>query len=720
MGTGPTNSSRPTTSIPVAGTYNVTTPAPADQQAMSLQVDNEGNLLVSVVAGGGGASNASVGPTGVPAPTSATEIGIIVGGNLVGVSAANPLPITGTISASNPSVGLTGAAAPTSATEIGIVNGAGNLQNVSPTNPLPANIIQIGGGAVSLGQKNSANSIPVVLATDQSAIPVTLINQPSTQLFVAVDNFPAVQPISGTVITTPPANASTNITQVGGSAVSLGQKTSANSIPVVLATDQSAIPVTLINQPSTQLFVAIDSNALVNQTAPVNTEGSQVLLSEDLNGNTRVILGGVPTAVQKAAFSSTGSVSSLACAFPNPVKKGNTLIVVVAVGVSNTPTVADTLGNVYILTGAYQVGPANAFGIGTFWCKSKSAGANTITVTNSGAAASMAAEIYEVTGLAPGVVPEAFSANAATSASATLGASAVQTMPNGFMIAGVAVGTATQNITLPVATSVPFTEILTNDSGQVNPTTPAGLFSFAAGSGVSPLQQTFATNAPLALLAGSEPWALTFCVFRPYIQAIAGVTTIAGQGTAPLITNIVPVAIVDGNAPPDGTATSGAVLAPNGTHQVLSVGMWVATDGSNIKFAGLRTPTVFKTISTQATGNTAVWTPTGKKFRLMRFMIDVMANALTAGGNLTISLNDAGTALNANVPAASNTTNGGVSFTAFVPSSAITNVFGGYSTGWIDLGNGYISAAAGNALNINLSAAVTVGLVNIIVCGTEE
>src|SRR6202162_5393194 len=498
MGTGPTNSSRPTTSIPVAATYNVTTPPPADQQAMSLQVDNEGNLLVSVVAGGGGASNASVGPTGVPAPTSATEIGIIVGGNLVGVSAANPLPITGTISASNPSVGLTGAAAPTSATEIGIVNGAGNLQNVSPTNPLPANIIQIGGGAVSLGQKNSANSIPVVLATDQSAIPVTLINQPSTQLFVAVDNFPAVQPISGTVITTPPAhastnitqvrgsavslgqktsansipvvlatdqsaipvtlinqpstqlfvavdnfpavqpisgtvittppaNASTNITQVGGSAVSLGQKTSANSIPVVLATDQSAIPVTLINQPSTQLFVAIDSNALVNQTAPVNTEGSQVLLSEDLNGNTRVILGGVPTAVQKAAFSSTGSVSSLACAFPNPVKKGNTLIVVVAVGVSNTPTVADTLGNVYILTGAYQVGPANAFGIGTFWCKSKSAGANTITVTNSGAAASMAAEIYEVTGLAPGVVPEAFSAHAATSASATLGASAVQT-----------------------------------------------------------------------------------------------------------------------------------------------------------------------------------------------------------------------------------------------------------------------------------------------------
>lgn len=59
------------------------------------------------------ASNPSVGPTGTPAPTSATEVGFInAGGNLVGVSAANPLPIAGTFSSSftEPTLNVTGSA----------------------------------------------------------------------------------------------------------------------------------------------------------------------------------------------------------------------------------------------------------------------------------------------------------------------------------------------------------------------------------------------------------------------------------------------------------------------------------------------------------------------------------------------------------------------------------------------------------------------------------
>ena len=45
---GPLNSPKPTTSVVVGGVYNVTTPAPADKQALALQTDNEGNLLVNV------------------------------------------------------------------------------------------------------------------------------------------------------------------------------------------------------------------------------------------------------------------------------------------------------------------------------------------------------------------------------------------------------------------------------------------------------------------------------------------------------------------------------------------------------------------------------------------------------------------------------------------------------------------------------------------------
>lgn len=51
---GPLNSSRPTTAQIAGGVYNASTPAPVDQQAMALQVDDEGNLLVNIAAGGGG------------------------------------------------------------------------------------------------------------------------------------------------------------------------------------------------------------------------------------------------------------------------------------------------------------------------------------------------------------------------------------------------------------------------------------------------------------------------------------------------------------------------------------------------------------------------------------------------------------------------------------------------------------------------------------------
>ena len=45
---GPLNSPKPTTSVVVGGVYNASTPAPADKQALALQTDNEGNLLVNV------------------------------------------------------------------------------------------------------------------------------------------------------------------------------------------------------------------------------------------------------------------------------------------------------------------------------------------------------------------------------------------------------------------------------------------------------------------------------------------------------------------------------------------------------------------------------------------------------------------------------------------------------------------------------------------------
>lgn len=94
-------------------------------------------------------------------------------------------PVSGTIS-------VTGFANPLPVT----------LASTTITNTVAENLAQLGGAAVSLGSKTSANSIPVVLASDEAALPVTGTFFQATQPIsgtVGVNNFPATQPVSGTV-----------------------------------------------------------------------------------------------------------------------------------------------------------------------------------------------------------------------------------------------------------------------------------------------------------------------------------------------------------------------------------------------------------------------------------------------------------------------------------------------------------------------------------------
>jgi hypothetical protein len=123
-----------------------------------------------------------------------------------------------------------------------------------------------------------------------------------------------------------------------------------------------------------------------------------------------------------------------------------------------------------------------------------------------------------------------------------------------------------------------------------------------------------------------------------------------------------------------------------------------------------RTPTVYKSVTTAAAGNTAVWTPgSGNKFRLLRFKVQVTANAsLAAAGILTVTFQDATTGIN-------------LTHNWWFPAAAGAAQNLAYDSGWIDLGQfGVLSAAANNALNVNLSAALSSGEVSVIACGTEE
>ena len=112
-----------------------------------LAVDNNGYLEVNVVGGitvtGGSFTAASDGPTGSAVPLDASFVGYKdMSGNLTGVSASTPLPITGniTVTATDPSVGVVGSSAPADATQMGFVSG-GNLTVPSTATPLPVSVV---------------------------------------------------------------------------------------------------------------------------------------------------------------------------------------------------------------------------------------------------------------------------------------------------------------------------------------------------------------------------------------------------------------------------------------------------------------------------------------------------------------------------------------------------------------------------------------------------
>jgi hypothetical protein len=166
---------------------------------------------------------------------------------------------------------------------------------------------------------------------------------------------------------------------------------------------------------------------------------------------------------------------------------------------------------------------------------------------------------------------------------------------------------------------------------------------------------------------------------------------------------------------PDGVTVVSPINSTAANSNPIATGIWVSTNNpaSGTGFVAQRTPAIFKTASVPATasGNTAVWTPTsGKKFRLMRFQITAQGLSATAATILTISFQDATTAINIGT------------YDVLLPAAA--NLQAGITTvsAWVDLGNGVLSAAANNVLNANISATVTgaTGTFRVNACGTEE
>lgn len=216
----------------ISGTVSLPTGAATDASVTGLEVSQG-----STTSGQKGVLSLCAVTTAAPTYTTAQSAPC-------SVDTAGNLRITGTISASNPSVSTTGAAVPASATYLG-GNKAGNLVGVTLDGSGNLNVnVAAGGGSggtsSSFGAAFPATGTAAGFKVVSSAPTLSNGNMEAPTLDTAGNlrtSITTALPAGANVIGALTANQSVNLNQVGGSAVTLGQKTMAASIPVVLASD---------------------------------------------------------------------------------------------------------------------------------------------------------------------------------------------------------------------------------------------------------------------------------------------------------------------------------------------------------------------------------------------------------------------------------------------------------------------------------------------------
>lgn len=209
---------------------------------------------------------------------------------------------------------------------------------------------------------------------------------------------------------------------------------------------------------------------------------------------------------------------------------------------------------------------------------------------------------------------------------------------------------------------------------------------------VVPISPAVETNIQVSVTCGAGGPCLVYVVEDSQHYGLTGVLSTLGAESVTLAGLDAPAQTLDGA----GTPTTYFIKA--------LVQLWTGSEWDR-----QRTPNVFKTAVATAAGNTAVWTPAaGKKFRLMGYQILVTENAsLAVAGLEEITLNDSGTAL-------------GMGQSLYVPNAAATVLAGGFNSTAIQLGNGALSAAANNVLQVNLGTALATGECRVNAWGTEE
>src|SRR6202012_724180 len=128
-----------------------------------------------------------------------------------------------------------------------------------PIDPLGINIEQVGGAAITEGQKPSANSFPVVIANDQSAVPASQSGTWNLNNISGTVSLP-----TGAATSALQTTGNTSLATIAANTPALGQALAAGSVPVVLTAAQITTltplsTVTVTQGTGTNLHIVCDS-----------------------------------------------------------------------------------------------------------------------------------------------------------------------------------------------------------------------------------------------------------------------------------------------------------------------------------------------------------------------------------------------------------------------------------------------------------------------------
>ena len=223
-----------------------------------------------------------------------------------------------------------------SAASLPLPTGAATSANQTTTN---TSLSSIDGKLGSLGQKAMVGSAPVVIASDQTAIPAS---QSGTWNINNISG--SVSLPTGAATSALQTTANTSLSNIEGKLGSLGQKAMAGSAPVVIASDQSAIPVSAASLPLPSGAATETTLSALNTKVPANLTVTATRLLVDGSGVTQPVSGSVSVsnfpATQNVAVTSAlpagnnnigdVDVASLPVAFNAGIASATTQRVVIA------------------------------------------------------------------------------------------------------------------------------------------------------------------------------------------------------------------------------------------------------------------------------------------------------------------------------------------------------------------------------------------------------